>query len=92
MVLTGGSSLLPGMRGLASEVLGIPVRLARPENLIGLADQLGSPAYSTSVGLLYWAILMSDMAPSNNTPRRSRKGGTSIDWEALKTWIRRLLP
>lgn len=91
MVLTGGSSLLPGMRGLASEVLGIPVRLARPENLLGLADQLGSPAYSTSVGLLYWALLMSESVPDRNTPRR-RKGGTTIDWDAVKTWIRRLLP
>ncbi len=63
MVLTGGSSALPGIRELASKVLGLPVRLARPENLIGLTDQLGSPAYSTSVGLLYWALLMSETGP-----------------------------
>ena len=60
MVLTGGSAALPGIRELASRVLGMPVRVAQPENLVGLIDQLDSPAYSTSVGLLHWAILMSE--------------------------------
>ncbi|MBP9676220.1 MAG: cell division protein FtsA, partial [Anaerolineaceae bacterium] len=58
MILTGGSSQLPGMRQLAANVLNMPVRVARPENLIGLVDQLQSPAYSTSVGLLKWSELM----------------------------------
>ncbi len=60
VVLTGGSSLLPGIRKLAADVLGLPVRVAAPENLVGLVDQLYSPAYSTSVGLLHWALLMDD--------------------------------
>ena len=63
MVLTGGSSLLSGIRTLASDVLGLPVRIARPENLVGLTDQLNSPAYSTSVGLLYWAMMMNEASP-----------------------------
>src|SRR5512142_757428 len=49
MVLTGGSSALPGIRALSSRVLGLPVRLAQPENLIGMVDRLNSPAYSTGV-------------------------------------------
>jgi cell division protein FtsA len=91
MVLTGGSSALPGIRDLASKVLGVPVRIARPENLIGLIDQLNSPAYSTSVGLLNWALLMGESAPI--TARgSSQPKGTSIDWEAIKNWLKRLLP
>ena len=58
LVLTCGSSLLPRIREVASRVTGLPVRVAKPENLVGLVDQLNSPAYSTSVGLLYWALLM----------------------------------
>ena len=61
LVLTGGSSALPGIRSLASRTLGVPVRIAGPENLIGMSDKLESPAYSTSVGLLRWALLMSDL-------------------------------
>lgn len=92
MVLTGGSSLLPGMRSLASQVMGLPVRLARPENLVGLTDQLNSPAYSTSVGLLYWALLMSETMPVR-TNRGSHKGGnTSVDLEKLKEFLKRFLP
>lgn len=44
MVLTGGTSLLPGIRQLAIKVLGMPVRTAQPEKLLGLADKLNSPA------------------------------------------------
>ena len=91
MVLTGGSSALPGIRELAAKVLGTAVRIARPENLLGLTDQLNSPAYSTSVGLLNWALLMSETAPA---PPRSgpRLKGASIDWESIKNWLKRLLP
>ncbi len=90
MVLTGGSSLLPGIRSLASKVLGVPVRIARPENLIGLTDQLGSPAYSTSVGLLYWALLMSETGPRLTADRSAK--GVSMDLGLIKDWFKRLLP
>lgn len=89
MVLTGGSSQLPGMRALANKVLGVPVRLARPENLLGLSDQLNSPAYSTSVGLLYWALLMNEL---DTRPQRDSMKGASINWESIRNFIQRLLP
>ena len=91
MVLTGGCSLLPGARSLANRVLGLPVRIARPENMVGLTDQLHSPAYSTSVGLLYWALMMSEAAPSTSRGSR-RKGGDSNIGEFLRTLLKRLLP
>jgi cell division protein FtsA len=88
MVLTGGAAALPGIRKLASEVLGMPVRIAQPENLHGLSDQLHSPAYSTSVGLLLWALSMEDQEiPSPPGKETSFQG-----WKALKSWFRRLIP
>lgn len=92
MVLTGGSSLLPGMRNLASQVMGLPVRLARPENLVGLTDQLNSPAYSTSVGLLYWALLMSETMPVHTNRGPHKGGNSSVDLEKLKEFLKRFLP
>jgi cell division protein FtsA len=91
MVLTGGVSNLAGIRTLASEVMGLPVRIAQPENMVGLVDQLHSPAYSTSVGLLYWALLMSETAA---TPHRSspRLKGGKVDLSGLFGLLRRLLP
>lgn len=95
MVLTGGTSQLPGIRTLASRVLGMPVRLARPENLVGLVDQLNSPSFSTSVGLLKWAELMEEtMGPAQ--PRNRKSGGSHtlpvVNWEEVKKWLTRLLP
>lgn len=90
MVLTGGTALLPGIRNLASSVLGLPVRVAKPENLVGLTDQLQSPAYSTSVGLLHWALLLSEAAPTARKHTPFRGGG--INTEILKNLLRRLLP
>jgi cell division protein FtsA len=92
MVLTGGSSQLPGMRALASQTMGLPVRVARPENLVGLTDQLNSPAFSTSVGLLYWALLMSETIPVHHSRGSRKGGGSSVDLEKLKEFLKRLLP
>jgi cell division protein FtsA len=50
--LTGGTSLLTGIRPLAARVLACLCALLDPENLTGLVDQLHSPIYTTSVGLL----------------------------------------
>jgi len=69
MVLTGGCSLLPGIPNTAREILSIPVRIAKPENLVGLVDQLDSPAFSTSVGLLNWSLLL------DRSVKRTGKGG-----------------
>jgi cell division protein FtsA len=56
IVLTGGSSQVRGIADVAQKVMGVPARVARPKNLIGLVDAIQSPAYATSVGLLEWAV------------------------------------
>jgi cell division protein FtsA len=98
MVLTGGASALPGIRSLASRVMGLPVRLAEPENLVGMVDKINGPAFSTGVGLLRWAILMSEFVPQAGG-RRSRPAPVSsvgpeanTGLEKLKNFLRRLLP
>ncbi len=89
VVLTGGSSLLPGIRKLGAEVLGLPVRVAQPENLVGLVDQLYSPAFSTSVGLLNWALLMDDAIQ----PGKAKAPPVPEHiWEKIKDFAKRLLP
>lgn len=95
MVLTGGTSALPGIKRIASEVLGMPVRTAQPEKLIGLVDKLGSPAYSTSVGLLRWATTMREhdvIVTSGSKKRRRSQGEKTMNFDAVKNWIKRLLP
>jgi len=94
MILTGGVSLLPGIRMLASRVMNMPVRTAQPEKLRGLADKLNSPAYSTSVGLLYWAAALQSL-PASEIPRHKTRGqqkGEGRSWTTMKNLLKRLLP
>jgi cell division protein FtsA len=77
VVLTGGASLMPGVRLLASQILGLPVRVAGPGELKGLVDQLNSPAYATSVGLLLWLqkeVQEMTAAKPAHKPRGRREG------------------
>ena len=94
MVLTGGTSALPGISRVASEVLGMPVRTAQPQNLKGLVDKLNSPMYSTSFGLLQWAVSMHDhqVTVSNSGKRRKPRGESNVRFDAIKDWMKRLLP
>jgi cell division protein FtsA len=93
LVLTGGTSALPGIRNLASKVLGLPVRIAQPEHITGLVDQLKNPAYSTSVGLLHWAAALTeeDFHPAHHHDGPGR-GVTQVNFESMKKWLKRLLP
>ena len=52
IVLTGGGSVLSGMRDLAERVFRAPVRLGVPLRLSGLVDVVASPMYATAVGLV----------------------------------------
>jgi cell division protein FtsA len=92
LVLTGGTSLLPGIKKLASEVLGLPVRVARPENLIGMVDRLQSPAYSTSVGLIRWAAQMREFNPALVQNTYVPERGGFLNWERFIEVIKRLFP
>ena len=94
MVLTGGTSALPGIRQLASQALKLPVRTAGPDKLVGLVDQLKSPAYSTGVGLLQWAAALTDedMPSSHREKRRSSKRENPVNLDPVKDWFKRLLP
>lgn len=93
VVLTGGSSLLPGIRTVAAEVLKMPVRIAQPENVTGMAEALKNPSYSTSVGLLKLGLIM-DLEDDRRASLRqngSQKPGKRFR-RAFKRAIERLLP
>jgi len=91
LVLTGGTSNLPGINKFARQIFDFPVRVAQPENLLGMADQLHDPAYSTSIGLLEWTVLMNTISYEKDSYRKQiREDG--VDWRKVAGWLRRLLP
>jgi cell division protein FtsA len=93
MVLTGGGSALPAIRDLASDVLGIPVRIAQPQNINGMVDQLQSPAYATSVGLLLWTMnAEKDEIALKGRRKTSQQGEKRVNLDSAKKLFKRLLP
>ena len=60
VVITGGSTLLPGMTELAEEIMAVPVRRAVPRGIGGLVDVVKSPVYATGVGLVVYGARHQD--------------------------------
>ena len=55
IILTGGMTKLKGIRELAQSIFpAMPVRIAKPQEIEGLFDELKDPAYATVVGLLLY--------------------------------------
>jgi cell division protein FtsA len=53
VVLTGGTALTPGIDRVAEAIFGLPVRIGQPDCPPHM-DVLGSPVYSTAVGLVQY--------------------------------------
>jgi cell division protein FtsA len=60
IVMTGGSTLLPGTIEMAEQVFNTPVRLGVPAHIGGLVDVVSSPAYATGVGLVLYGMKRQD--------------------------------
>jgi cell division protein FtsA len=54
VILTGGGSLLPGVTELAERTLALRIRTGSVAEVTGLAEQVNSPVYATSLGLILY--------------------------------------
>ena len=75
VVLTGGTSMLAGIREVASLVLDKQVRLGKPKNVLNLPDLLYNPAFSTCIGLLLFALNYTEKKPRKIVNRPSAADG-----------------
>lgn len=55
--LTGGSAELKGITALASEIFGVPARVANPKPLLGPSSLYESTRFSTALGLVHYSQL-----------------------------------
>lgn len=58
VVLTGGGSLTIGATESARRNLAMPVHIGTPSRISGLIDEIMTPAYASSVGLLLYGVKM----------------------------------
>jgi cell division protein FtsA len=56
VILTGGGSLLKGVDALAEQIMGMPVKLGRPDKLTGPDEVVKNPAFATAVGLVNYGL------------------------------------
>ena len=54
-VITGGSSLLPGLIEMADQIFELPTRIGFPQKLPGLEEEVYHPRLATAVGLILYA-------------------------------------
>lgn len=85
-ILTGGGTELNGLARRLHESWGLPVRVGRPRDVIGLGDTARGPSHAAAVGLLLWrsrgvtdAVTLTGGPPSNSESGRGGLGGF-IDW------------
>lgn len=83
VVLTGGSSQIPGLRDLAQHVLDKHVRLGKPIRLTGLPDAVSGPSFATTAGLLTYISERSDEMPAE-IMAQVEPGSL---WERVKFWL-----
>jgi cell division protein FtsA len=66
VVITGGSSKLPGFDDLAREKLQLPARKGKLQNLSGLLDTVDDPSFITVVGLMLLDMLLLPSLATNS--------------------------
>ena len=83
VILTGGCSLLAGIRDVAALILDKQVRLGVARNIPNIPKELYSPIFSTSLGMILFALNCQERKPHKVITRSSMEvGGISkiISW------------
>ncbi len=95
IVLSGGGALIKNICPLANEVLGIDAKIGKPLGLTGgLIEEVNSPMYATSVGLVLHAIKSG--GPENQAIVPSSTKGSGVEkvmnsiTQRMKSWFREL--
>jgi cell division protein FtsA len=88
VVLTGGGALLRGFAEVVQQESDLPARVATPQGVHGMNDEIRGPHHATVVGLLRWA------ARSNRARKVVRTRSDGAETAAIGTrfgrWVREL--
>ncbi len=91
LVITGGAAETILLPNVGKEVLRMPVRIASPKGVGGLIDEITSPAYSNSTGLLLFGEKFSVSAPRVRISLGKGKNVADLV-KKIAGWVRSLIP
>ena len=87
-VITGGTSLLPGMPEAAERVLDLPVRCGSPAGIGGLRDVVNNPMFATAVGLIMHSVSHeNELSGVGVGPRNGVLGRLTSAIDRMKGWV-----
>lgn len=86
IVLTGGSSMMPGMAQLAEEVFHMPVRIGVPIYSGSLSERVCTPRFAASVGLLVAGMEQRESPGAGLLGRE----GVMVVLERVKQWFKEI--
>ncbi|NTU66507.1 MAG: cell division protein FtsA [Candidatus Moranbacteria bacterium] len=96
IVITGGTSKLPGCVDLAKDMLGLPAQTGFPLPLGGLVDKVDDPSFATAVGLVLWALENEEMPlkreNSGLNARNMLPGNMDETVNNIRKWFGKFLP
>lgn len=80
LVLVGGGAKMRDIDAFARKQVELAVRVGKPENITGVADDVKKPEFATAIGLLFADRDMQDFAPVEHLPKiggknKSNAGG-----------------
>ena len=88
IVLSGGSSEIPGIEYLVQDVTTLPVRVARQNPRITLPEELKTASHNTLIGLLlYEAAQIQDSMSHSNYQKKSNTRSLN----SIKHWFKKYL-
>jgi len=93
LVFTGGGALTYNLQESARRYLGLQARIAIPQKLTGLVDEINTPEYATATGLILYAVNHELQTPSTvfNLPSLAGFNLSSIG-KKLINFVKSFLP
>lgn len=92
VVITGGSALLPNITAIAKKVFGVPARIGYPNALGGLVEEMSSPSFAVSQGLILYGAQDDQVARPSGGILGGRRGSEGGLFGGIKNFFKNLLP
>lgn len=92
LVITGGTAMIPNITKIAQMELAIPARVGHPQGIVGLTDEVSSPGFATTQGLVVYANSNFDSGKEgSNYDVSSGKSGGGV-FGKVQGFFKNLLP